>query len=95
MKLSFLAITLLPYTKGFVPVHRIGLSSSLPITNYNHIACVSRRLPFGLCAVREDTLEQTARSLFDAYADEKGVMDLNAVMGVPFVKELLVSFFAW
>ncbi|KAL3797570.1 hypothetical protein ACHAWO_012584 [Cyclotella atomus] len=93
MKLSIL-ITLLPYTKGFTPVHRIGLTSTLPFTSNKDIRCVSPRLPFGLSAVQDDTLEQTARSLFDVYANEEGVMDLNGVMDVPFVKELLVSLFA-
>ena len=50
-------------------------------------------IPFGLCATRDDTLEQTARSLFDAYAKD-GSMELSAVKDVPFVKELLVSVFA-
>lgn len=45
----------------------------------------------GLCATVRDTMEDVARSMFDKYCNEDGLMDLDLLRGVPFVKDLLVS----
>jgi hypothetical protein len=36
-------------------------------------------------------MEDVARSLFDKHCNEEGLMDLDLLRGVPFVKDLLVS----
>ena len=86
-----LIISLLSVTEGFAPISRSALTSS-PYRNHINANGDRCRQPSSLCSVQDDiSLEETARTMFDVYCNDEKSMDLSALKGVPFVKDLLVS----
>ena len=85
----FLSALIIHTNNGFVVPRFNKITHNNALAKRHDIS----KLPTILYAVQDETkLEDTARNLFNVYCNEEKSMDWKALMDVPFVKDLLVSY---
>lgn len=90
MRLSIFLSTLLIHTNGFFVPHLNKITHNNALAKHHDVS----KLRTSLYAVKDEetTLENTARNLFYVYCNEDKLMDWKALIDVPSVKDLMVSY---